>query len=124
MTQLAKVSVAAKERLAYLIADLLLGRQFAEKDGKQLRSFYCVSYVLSILQGSMIIHAMTPEEIQELKNKGNREEMAEEILTYIQDKESGHTISEIYHRNKICRLDSRFIMASYITKILDKYSVF
>ncbi len=121
-TQIQKVSEAAKERLAYLVADLLKGTQIFEKDGVNPRSFICSAYAMSILQGSMIINALTPTDLEELQNIKDRHVLAHKILDYMNDETSEHSLSKCYRNNKVCRLDARFLMSSYAAKRLDKLS--
>jgi hypothetical protein len=103
------------------VTDLLRGEQLCDKAGN-LRSFFCSAYAITILQGSIIINAMTEKEKSELEKAGDRHAVAAKILSHLNDTQSDHSITQTFLNNKICRLDGRYIMSCYAEKILDKFS--
>lgn len=124
----------AMERTAYVVADLLLGNQLLDKEGKP-KSFFCSAYATSVLQGTFIINDLQIADerarTQFLKAADgaaslNRKELAEKILgSFSNDngEEFSKTLHNAYQGKKIARLDGSNIMSAYLAKTLDKLTV-
>jgi hypothetical protein len=108
-------------RIAYLAADLLLGNQFKSVNGKKQESMFCSPYALSVLQGSVLINAMTGEERKDLVQLADRAKIAQAIFERFKQKTEDN-ISKTYWQNDILRIKTLYAMSAHIGEVLHSMS--
>lgn len=114
-------SETVMRRVSEVVTDLLLGTQLLNKKN-QVRSYFCTPYATSILQGSILINSMKPEEIEDLKKLTDRQKIADAIFNRIKEKNSDDALSKTYWEHRVCRWNTRFIMSSVAAASLDRMS--
>ncbi|NGX42332.1 MAG: hypothetical protein K940chlam7_00610 [Chlamydiae bacterium] len=120
-------SQGAISRTANVVADLLLGNQILDKKGEKPHQFFCTPYVMSVLQGSLLIQALSDENKEKLLhdedgNTRSREELAHIIYCKISQKSDASTISKAYWNSRICQLNARYLQSCYAADALDEVS--
>ncbi len=126
---------AAAKRAAYLVTDFLLQSQI--KDSRcRPKGLFCSAYATIVLQGTLLLHALkgykSPEILHFIhENAGpelSRERLVRKVYqSFVHDSAQdpiAHTLWLAYRKNKLTRIDSQYAMPIYITKTLDKLSIF
>ncbi|MFQ5729006.1 MAG: hypothetical protein ACE5GN_01425 [Waddliaceae bacterium] len=116
-----------KKHTARIVADLLMDNQILDSKGKKPHAFFCMPYVMSVLQGSMLIQALSDEDkkallVDEQGKPKSRKALAKAIYSKIKKKDNADALSRAYWDSKICQQNARYITSCYAAKELDKVS--
>jgi hypothetical protein len=124
-----------KKRTAAIVADCLLGNQ-PLNDKEKPESFFCASYLSTMLQGSLFMRALD-EGISEGQKKHflnddknyplKRCHLIKKIQHALEKEDKDDVVAkrlwEVYSRSKLARFDTKYTMSAYTVKKLDKLSV-
>ncbi len=106
-----KPSAHTKKRLAYVVADLLKGKQIRDKR-KETKSFFCAPYVTLIYQATQIIDAGSFN----IEGK-SRDVIADEVLGRLNG-----DLSSLFDDHPLMRLNGRYAMSYNVAMALDEIS--
>lgn len=99
-------------RISLLAADLLMGQQFKTANGKKQEAMYCTPYALAVLQGSLVVNALTDKEKITLKNLGDRQLIASALSKRLDQPDESW-------KNKVFHIKTDYAMSAHVVEILD-----
>lgn len=111
------------KRISYAVADLLMGNQFVDKNGVP-RGFFCMPYVATVLQTSLLIHNLK-EDKEKILKEGGKSRSRDEVAKCIQDKITGNgagELSKLYAENPLFDFSDRYAIPCYTIQSLEKVS--
>ena len=118
--QVVKPVEQAQRQAAYAAADLLRGDKLRDEKGN-LASYFCTGYVMTLMQGTALVHALNDEEQNLLQGK-SRDEIARHILDRIKEKKNRDRLAATYWENEFMQMDARHSMSYAAGDILNKAS--
>lgn len=116
-----KLRDKADKRMAYLAADLLLGNQFKTVNGKEQKAMFCSAYALAVIQGSVLINALTEADREALVQLKDRAQIANAIFGKFKQKSDG-AVSKAYWEDKVLRIKTNYATSAHIGEVLNTIS--
>jgi hypothetical protein len=118
--QVIKPAEDLQKQAAFAAADLLKGDKLLDENGN-LASYYCTGYLMTLMQGTALVSALSDKEQETLKGK-SREEIAQLLVSRIKEKQEGDHLAATYWENEFMQVDARFTMSYFAGEVFDKAS--
>lgn len=118
--QVLKPNEKQQRRAALAAADLLRGDKLRDAEGN-LASYFCTAYMMTLMQGTSLVSALTEQEQKDLAGK-TRDEIADLLAKRIMNKQNGDLLSATYWENEFMQTDARYTMSFFAGDVLDRAS--
>jgi len=121
-------SRASMELTARATAQLLIGEQFLDEEQRP-QSFFCTPYVITVLQGTLLLDKLRKREIKRLA-KQEVQELQDQIFVALMTHahrrhRADHALSKLskeFWENPVIHLNGRYVLSCYAARALDKVS--
>lgn len=115
-----KPSEEQRKKAAFAAADLLKGDKLRDASGN-FASYYCTAYMMTLLQGTSLVSALSNQELESL-SKLSREEIADHLFKRMEMKKEGDFLAATYWENEFMQADARYTMSYFAGDLLDRAS--